>query len=124
MNADNMVAELQYMNEYKDYQTSFFFKLKDDPRVTRVGKILRKTSLDELPQLVNVLRGDMTLVGPRAEVPEFVAVYTPAQRKVLSVRPGLTGPGQLEQPHARIRQHARDREDAADRAHAQCRIER
>jgi lipopolysaccharide/colanic/teichoic acid biosynthesis glycosyltransferase len=67
-----------------------------DPRVTRIGRFLRRTKLDELPQLINVLRGDMTLVGPRAEVPEFVVFYTPAQRRVLTVRPGLTGPGQLE----------------------------
>jgi lipopolysaccharide/colanic/teichoic acid biosynthesis glycosyltransferase len=67
-----------------------------DPRVTRIGAILRRTHLDELPQLVNVLRGEMTLVGPRPEIPEFVAVYTASQRAVLAVRPGITGPGQVE----------------------------
>jgi lipopolysaccharide/colanic/teichoic acid biosynthesis glycosyltransferase len=67
-----------------------------DPRVTRVGSLLRRTHLDELPQLVNVVRGEMTLIGPRPEIPEFVARYTPAQRDVLRVRPGITGPGQIE----------------------------
>jgi lipopolysaccharide/colanic/teichoic acid biosynthesis glycosyltransferase len=64
-----------------------------DPRVTRVGALLRKTKLDELPQLVNVLRGDMTLIGPRAEVAEYVAHYSPEELQTLQVRPGLTGPG-------------------------------
>jgi lipopolysaccharide/colanic/teichoic acid biosynthesis glycosyltransferase len=68
----------------------------DDPRITRLGRILRRSRLDELPQLVNVLRGDMTLIGPRAEVPEFVALYTPEQREVLRVPPGITGSGQLD----------------------------
>ena len=66
-----------------------------DPRVTRVGSFLRRSYLDELPQLVNVLRGDMSLVGPRPETPEFVALYTPDERRVLTVRPGLAGPSTL-----------------------------
>jgi len=66
-----------------------------DPRVTRVGAVLRATKLDELPQLVNVVKGEMTLIGPRAEVPRYVAHYTPEERTLLSVRPGLTGPGQV-----------------------------
>lgn len=61
-----------------------------DSRITRVGKILRKTKLDELAQLFNVLKGDMSFVGPRPEVPRYVAMYTPAQRNVLLVRPGIT----------------------------------
>ncbi len=61
-----------------------------DPRVTRSGFWLRKTKLDELPQLFNVLVGDMSLVGPRPEVPKYVALYTPEQREILSVRPGIT----------------------------------
>jgi len=64
----------------------------DDPRITRVGRLLRRAKLDELPQLLNVLRGDMSLVGPRPEDPRYVARYTPEQRKVLEVRPGITGP--------------------------------
>ena len=64
-----------------------------DPRVTRMGAVLRRTKIDELPQLVNVLRGDMTLIGPRAEVAGYVDCYTPEQRQTLEVRPGLTGPG-------------------------------
>lgn len=61
-----------------------------DPRVTRFGFFLRKYKLDELPQLINVLIGHMSLVGPRPEVPHFVALYTPAQRRALEVRPGIT----------------------------------
>jgi lipopolysaccharide/colanic/teichoic acid biosynthesis glycosyltransferase len=64
-----------------------------DPRVTRVGRWLRATRLDELPQLVNLVRGEMTLIGPRPEVPRFVAYYTRAERGLLDVRPGIIGPG-------------------------------
>lgn len=62
-----------------------------DPRITGIGYALRRTKLDELPQLWNVLIGDMSIVGPRPEVPRYVALYDAEQRKVLSVRPGLTG---------------------------------
>jgi lipopolysaccharide/colanic/teichoic acid biosynthesis glycosyltransferase len=68
---------------------------RGDARITSLGRALRRTRLDELPQLWNVLRGDMSLVGPRPEDPRFVARYTPEQRTVLSVRPGITGPAQL-----------------------------
>src|SRR5581483_10899404 len=61
-----------------------------DERVTRVGRVLRRSKLDELPQLWNVIRGDMSLVGPRPEHPDYVALYTDRQRRVLSVRPGIT----------------------------------
>lgn len=66
-----------------------------DPRVTPVGRVLRSWYVDELPQLVNVLKGDMGLVGPRPETPEFVALYTSDERRVLSVKPGLAGPSTL-----------------------------
>jgi lipopolysaccharide/colanic/teichoic acid biosynthesis glycosyltransferase len=69
---------------------------KDDPRITLAGRLLRRTKLDELPQLLNVLRGEMSLVGPRPEDPSYVALYTPEQRLVLSVKPGITGPTQLQ----------------------------
>jgi lipopolysaccharide/colanic/teichoic acid biosynthesis glycosyltransferase len=68
---------------------------KRDARITRVGAVLRRTKLDELPQLINLLTGELTLVGPRAEVPDIVARFTPEQRAVLSVKPGITGPGQI-----------------------------
>ncbi len=61
-----------------------------DPRVTPIGRFLRKTKLDELPQLFNVLKGDMSFVGPRPDVPEIVAKYTPEMRRIFSVRPGIT----------------------------------
>ncbi|NMI02275.1 sugar transferase [Pseudonocardia acidicola] len=64
-----------------------------DPRVTRVGRWLRATRLDELPQLMNLIRGDMTLIGPRPEVPRFLPYYTAAERALLDVRPGVIGPG-------------------------------
>ena len=66
-----------------------------DRRVTRIGRLLRATKLDELPQLVNVLKGEMSLVGPRPEVPRYVAQYTPGQRGVLATRPGLTDPASI-----------------------------
>jgi lipopolysaccharide/colanic/teichoic acid biosynthesis glycosyltransferase len=69
---------------------------KDDPRVTRIGRLLRKTKLDELPGLVNVLKGEMSLVGPRPEAPAWVERYTPQQRAVLNVKPGITGLTQIK----------------------------
>jgi lipopolysaccharide/colanic/teichoic acid biosynthesis glycosyltransferase len=80
-----------------------------DPRVTSVGRCLRGTRLDELPQLVNVLRGDMTLIGPRPEVPSFVPYYTPEERLLLSVRPGVIGPGAVL--FARTQSHQLDDAD-------------
>ena len=70
-----------------------------DPRVTAVGRFLRRTKLDELPQLLNVISGDMSLVGPRPEVPKYVALYDDHQRNVLSVRPGLTDPASIVYRH-------------------------
>lgn len=67
-----------------------------DPRITEIGRFLRKTKLDELPQLLNVLKGDMSIIGPRPEAPGYVKFYTEEQRKVLAVRPGITGPAQIE----------------------------
>lgn len=68
---------------------------RQDPRITRVGNFLRRTKLDELPQLVNVLRGEMSIVGPRPEDPRYVQYYTVAQRAVLSVPPGITSVASL-----------------------------
>ena len=68
---------------------------RNDPRVTAVGRFLRSTKVDELPQLINVLKGDMSLVGPRPEDPRYVAEYTAEQRRVLTVRPGITSPASL-----------------------------
>ena len=70
-----------------------------DPRVTRAGYYLRKYKLDELPQLLNVLRGDMSLVGPRPEVRKYVDLYTPEQLRVLTVRPGITDLASLRYRH-------------------------
>ena len=70
-----------------------------DPRITRIGRFLRKTKLDELPQLWNVFRGDMSLVGPRPEVPRYVALYSDTQREILNLKPGITDLATLEFSH-------------------------
>lgn len=70
-----------------------------DERITKVGSWLRKYKLDELPQLWNVFIGDMSLVGPRPEVPRYVALYTPEQRKILAVRPGITDMASIKYAH-------------------------
>jgi lipopolysaccharide/colanic/teichoic acid biosynthesis glycosyltransferase len=70
-----------------------------DPRITHVGAMLRRIKLDELPQLINVVQGEMSLVGPRPEDPHYVTFYTPEQRRVLNVRPGLTSPASLRFRH-------------------------
>ena len=64
--------------------------IEDDPRITRVGRILRRSKFDELPQLFNVLRGDMSIVGPRPEVRKYVEKYTQEQKKILTIKPGIT----------------------------------
>jgi len=84
--ADKMIEELAQDNE----MDGPVFKMKEDPRITRVGKILRKVSLDELMQFFNVFKGDMTLVGPRPPLPREVSFYTDYQRLRLLVTPGLT----------------------------------
>lgn len=73
----------------------FIFKMKDDPRITKVGRFIRKTSLDEFPQFFNVLKGDMSLVGPRLALPEEVARYGSLYSARLLVKPGITGPWQV-----------------------------
>jgi exopolysaccharide biosynthesis polyprenyl glycosylphosphotransferase len=89
--AEERLAELVDLEKLEEPA----FKIPDDPRVTRVGRILRRTSLDELPQLFNVLRGSMSLVGPRPEEEAIVAMYDERQRARLAVKPGITGPMQV-----------------------------
>jgi exopolysaccharide biosynthesis polyprenyl glycosylphosphotransferase len=87
VNAEAELEDLAHRNE----AGGPLFKIQDDPRITRVGRFLRRTSLDELPQLWNVLVGDMSLVGPRPPLPSEVEQYDPASRRRLIVKPGLTG---------------------------------
>lgn len=87
LNAEQLLQELLAKNQHRDGVT---FKIKNDPRITRVGKWLRKFSLDELPQLYNVLIGDMSLVGPRPPLPREVVKYSPADRRRLAIKPGIT----------------------------------
>lgn len=86
VNAEELKEKLAHQNE----MSGPMFKMKDDPRVTKVGKFIRKTSLDELPQLWNVLKGDMSLVGPRPSLPKEVKQFEKWMYKRLTVRPGLT----------------------------------
>ncbi len=87
VNADKMVEQLEEQNEID----GAMFKIKDDPRVTKIGHVIRKYSLDELPQLWNVLKGDMSLVGPRPPLPMEVEDYTDYDKLRLTVIPGCTG---------------------------------
>ena len=86
VDAEERLQDLMHLNE----QSGPAFKIKDDPRITKIGKFIRKTSLDELPQLFNVLKGDMSLVGPRPAIPREVEQYTAYQKQRLFVKPGLT----------------------------------
>ncbi|WP_394186734.1 sugar transferase [Metabacillus halosaccharovorans] len=86
-NAEEVLKDLLKYNEV----SGAMFKMKDDPRVTKVGKFIRKTSIDELPQLWNVLKGDMSLVGPRPPLPREVSDYTDYDKQRLLVTPGCTG---------------------------------
>ncbi len=87
IDAESRLAELQHLNEKQDGIT---FKIKDDPRITPIGRFIRKASIDELPQLLNVIKGEMSLVGPRPPLPCEVAHYSVADRRRLLVKPGIT----------------------------------
>lgn len=90
-NADELLEKLRAKNEIK----GAMFKMKDDPRITKVGKFIRKYSLDELPQLLNVVGGSMSIVGPRPPLPFEVEQYTDYDRQRLMVKPGATGMWQV-----------------------------
>lgn len=90
--ADKMKKDLMQYNERNDGP---LFKMKNDPRVTRVGKFIRRTSIDELPNLINVLKGEMSLVGPRAHEPGEVEKYKDGHMKLLAIKPGITGMAQV-----------------------------
>jgi lipopolysaccharide/colanic/teichoic acid biosynthesis glycosyltransferase len=85
--AEQRLRDLMHLNEVQWPM----FKMRNDPRITRLGRFLRASSLDEVPQLINIVKGDMSLVGPRPPLPHEVAVYTNDQARRLSVLPGLTG---------------------------------
>ena len=86
LKAEELTAELESQNE----MSGPMFKMKDDPRITRIGKFIRKTSIDELPQFINVIKGDMSLVGPRPSLPKEVEKFEPWMKERLEVKPGLT----------------------------------
>lgn len=89
--ADRVLNEMMAQSEHLRQEFSENFKLKEDPRITKIGKFLRTTSLDEFPQFINVLKGEMSVVGPRPLVPEEIDRYGTAIDLVLTIRPGITG---------------------------------
>lgn len=91
MDAEEKLDQIHHLNDVEEP----LFKIKDDPRLTRVGRFLRRTSIDELPQLINIIKGDMSLVGPRPPLPSEVEKYNSWQKLRLSVKPGLTGLWQI-----------------------------
>jgi lipopolysaccharide/colanic/teichoic acid biosynthesis glycosyltransferase len=90
-NADRLLDEMMAESEDLRQEFSENFKLKQDPRITKIGKLLRMTNLDEFPQFINVLRGEMSVVGPRPLVPEEIERYGTAIDRILTIRPGVTG---------------------------------
>jgi len=91
-NAESLKKKLMHKNERKE---GILFKIKNDPRITKAGKILRKTRIDELPQFINVLKGEISLVGPRPHLPNEVKKYKRRHRIVLAIKPGVTGMAQV-----------------------------
>ncbi len=89
--ADRLLDEMMAQSEDMRQEFSENFKLKQDPRITKIGKFLRTTNLDEFPQFINVLKGEMSVVGPRPLVPEEIARYGAKIDRVLTIRPGITG---------------------------------
>ena len=87
-NAEDMIKDFT-PEQAKEFRKNY--KLKDDPRITKVGKVLRKTSLDELPQLLNIIKGELSIIGPRPVIEEELEKYGDNKKKFLSVTPGLTG---------------------------------
>jgi len=106
-NADQMLDDLLRDNSDRRREWETTQKLKNDPRVTRVGAVLRRTSMDEIPQLFNVLKGDMSLLGPRPMMLDQVEIYGPTLPVYLSLRPGISGKWQVsERNDAHFRRRA------------------
>ena len=95
-NADALKEKLSVENQRKDGP---LFKIENDPRITKIGKFIRKFDIDELPQLWNVFIGNMSLVGPRPHLPKEVALYKEYQKRVLTIKPGITGMAQTHGRH-------------------------
>jgi lipopolysaccharide/colanic/teichoic acid biosynthesis glycosyltransferase len=93
--ADKKFPQLYEYNYSREEIENMKFKIENDPRVTKAGLYLRKTSLDELPNLINVAKGDMNLIGPRPEIPEMIKYYKPWQMEKFLVKPGITGLAQV-----------------------------